>query len=157
MQFLFQILSKPCLLSIHAELFAALPRLLHLCSCVLSNVGSVPTQKDLLKDVQISYAGNWSPAWKWGQNELECQSQWHVPTCPLSFESVFGFFSFPVSLISSRQALWRGLKAFAELSLGLINAHFLLEILAQTHHRLWVIRWWHSGPLWLKDGDYSIQ
>lgn len=82
-----------------------------------------------------------------------------MPTCPLSFENVFGSFSFlsAVSLISSRQPVWRGLKAFTELSLGLINTHFLLEILAQTHRRLWVIRWWHSVQPWLKHGHCSIQ
>lgn len=67
------------------------------------------------------------------------------------------FFSLAVSLISSRQAVWRGLKAFIKLSPGLINTHFLLEILAQTHQRLLVIRWWHSVQPWLKHGHCSIQ
>lgn len=72
---------------------------------------------------------------------------------------LFGSFSFSLafSLISSRQAVQRGLKAFTEPSPGLINTHFLLEILAQTHHRLYVIRWWHSVQPWLKHGHCSIQ
>lgn len=93
-----------------------------------------------------------------GQSKFEWQSWRCVPTCPLSFETVLGSVSFflAVSLISSRQAVWRGLKAFMEPSPGLINTHFLLEILAQTHRILWMIRWWHPVPPWLKH-LHSIQ
>lgn len=76
--------------------------------------------------------------------------------CLLKLFGTF-FFSLAVSLISSRQAVWSGLKAFIKLSPGLINTHFLLEILAQTHQRLLVIRWWHSEQPWLKHGHSSIQ
>lgn len=109
--------------------------------------------------MQISHVAYWSPAWKRGQSEFERQSWRHVPMCPLSFETVFGSvsFSLALSLISSRQAVWRGLKAFTEPSPGLINTHFLLEILAQTNHRLRVIRWWHPVQPWLKLVHCSIQ
>lgn len=58
--------------------------------------------------------------------------------CAPSLLKVFGFFPIflAVSLISSRQSVYRGLKAFTEASPGLINTDFLLEILAQTHHGL---------------------
>lgn len=97
--------------------------------------------------------------WKMGAKEnLNGKASCMCPRVPCLLK-LFGtfFFSLAVSLISSRQAVWSGLKAFIKLSPGLINTHFLLEILAQTHQRLLVIRWWHSEQPWLKHGHSSIQ
>lgn len=102
----------------------------------------------LLNDVQIRDVANGNllpmgvkPIW------MACA---HVPL-------FFGSYVSAVSLISSRRAVCRGLKGFTEESLGLINAHFLLEILAQTHHRLWIMKWWHSVYPWLKHGHCPVQ
>lgn len=108
-----------------------------LCSCALSNVVDArkkKTKNGLLNDRLCSIE---APP-KTGASGL-------CPRAPCLLKQ-FGSFSssVAVSLISSRQAVWRGLKAFAERSPGLINTHFLLEALAQTHQRLWAIRWWHS-------------
>ena len=158
LQFVFRSLSNACLLFIGAALrpgpwVCAAVHYQILAVCLLANKKK---KKPAKWCANVAY---WRPAWKWGQSEFEWQSWRHVPTCPLSFETVFGSVSssLAVSLISSRQAVWRGLKSFTEPSPGLINTHFLLEILAQTHHGLLVIRWWHPVPPWLTHVHRSIQ
>lgn len=142
----FSNLSKQFLVDVHAALFAALLRSLRLCCWEWSNVGRVSsyTKKERLNDVQSAMQNISTP----------CA---HVPPCLL--KTVFGFFSYSLAvlLISSRQPVWRGLKAFTEPSPGLINTHFPLEILAQTHHRFGLIRCWHWVQPWLKRGHCSIQ
>lgn len=152
LQFAFQILSQ--------ALPLALPHL-SVQLCIIKCWQCVSSKKN---QPQSKWCANqrcsiFKLCWKMGAKEnlngkASCMCL-RVP-CLLKLFGTF-FFSLAVSLISSRQAVWSGLKAFIKLSPGLINTHFLLEILAQTHQRLLVIRWWHSEQPWLKHGHSSIQ
>lgn len=161
LQFAFQILSKPRVLFAGTAPCSALLCPICLYSCALSSAGSVSPRK---KNPQSKWCANqrcsiFKLCWKMGAKEnLNGKASCMCPRVPCLLK-LFGtfFFSLAVSLISSRQAVWSGLKAFIKLSPGLINTHFLLEILAQTHQRLLVIRWWHSEQPWLKHGHSSIQ
>lgn len=123
-------------------LYSALLQALCLCSCALLHVGSVSPRKKKEKK-NAKWCANQQcrilkPRLKMGSKRI-----WMAKLAPCAHVLLVFWncvwprlLSLACSLISSRQAVWRGLKAFTEQSPALINTHFLLEILAETSEAL---------------------